>query len=293
MKRKLHSIEVATEHLIINRSHYNKDISYKELKPTYPVDDVLGFECDNECQNTAYKVPLTRPARIYFDGIFDMFHYGHARGLQQAKNLFPNAVLVVGIPKDETTLKYKGSVILKDYERVESLKHCTHVDEIIFGAPWIVTQEFIKKYRIDFIAHDPAPYPFGNSPDIYGPFKLKNIFIPTKRTVGISTTQIVTHIVKDYDLYVKRNLKRGIPATDLNLGTFKILDIKVQAQVDRISENFKNEIRNVKGEFKEAMDCWEALSQKFVMKFANKIRKVDFWNDISGKFKRRKTLSKK
>lgn len=139
--------------------------------------------------------PQGRPVRIYADGVFDLFHIGHMRALQQAKIAFPDVHLVVGVTGNKETHKRKGLTVLSARERAESVRHCKWVDEVIEDCPWIVTADFLEKHKIDYVAHDDLPYGADEGDDIYGPIKEKGMFLVTQRTEGLSTTGIITKYV--------------------------------------------------------------------------------------------------
>lgn len=44
---------------------------------------------------------------------------------------------------------------------------------------------------------------------VYSRIKEKGMFLETQRTEGISTSDIIVTIVRNYDDYIKRNLARG------------------------------------------------------------------------------------
>ena len=41
-------------------------------------------------------LPEGRDVRLLLAGVWDLFHYGHAKAMKNAKLLFPNVTLVVG-----------------------------------------------------------------------------------------------------------------------------------------------------------------------------------------------------
>ncbi|KAI9657527.1 MAG: hypothetical protein M1831_004143 [Alyxoria varia] len=175
--------------------------------------------------------PTDRNVRVYADGVFDLFHLGHMRQLEQAKTAFPNTYLIVGVTGDGETHRRKGLTVLSGAERAETVRHCRWVDEVIEDCPWVVDTEFLTKHNIDYVAHDDLPYGAAEGDDIYSPIKRQGKFLVTQRTEGVSTTGIITKIVKDYEQYVSRQLRRGTSRQELNVSWLKKNELDLKRHV--------------------------------------------------------------
>lgn len=181
----------------------------------------------------------TKNLRVYCDGIYDLFHVGHMNQLKQCKMTFPNVTLVVGVPADSVTWKNKGLTVLTDEQRCAALSHCKWVDEVIPNAPWAVTPEFMTEHKLDFVAHDDIPYASAESDDVYAPVKRLGKFIVTQRTEGISTLDIITKIIRDYDKYLMRNFARGALRQELNVSWLKKNELDIKKHIDEFRAYWK------------------------------------------------------
>ncbi|KAH3683581.1 hypothetical protein WICPIJ_005428 [Wickerhamomyces pijperi] len=244
-KKRKTELDVKRAEFLEKEHKFDEELpeEYRKFRPT-------GFR---------FKLPPTdRPVRIYADGVFDLFHLGHMRQLEQSKKALPNVELIVGVPSDFETHKRKGLTVLSDYQRCETLKHCKWVDEVIADAPWCVTEEFLKKHRIDYVAHDDLPYASTDSDDIYKPMKEKGMFLTTQRTDGISTSDIITKIIRDYDKYLMRNFARGATRQELNVSWLKKNELEFKKHINdfrsymkKTNENINNASRDLYFEVRE------------------------------------------
>ncbi|XP_054168547.1 choline-phosphate cytidylyltransferase B-like [Oppia nitens] len=267
------------------------------VKPSVFSDDKDALQELADCD---YSIKITleeakqglakRRIRVYADGIYDMFHAGHARQLLQAKSAFTNVWLIVGVNSDYLTNKYKGKTVMNETERYEAVRHCRYVDEVVRDAPWVINEEFLEKYKIDFVAHDDIPYTSSDYDDVYTFIKEKGMFYITERTEGISTSDLVSRIVRDYDLYVRRNLARGYSAKELNVSFLNEKKFLLQNKLDSLKDKGKSFLENLDEKRHDLIQTWEDKSREFIHNFLELFgregRINNFWSSSTDRLKR-------
>ncbi|SCO64077.1 choline-phosphate cytidylyltransferase [Plasmodium berghei] len=314
-------------HIIVNnKRNLNKIKSVNTMKANEFSDTIKISEEDKKANNMNNEdskpfnqnrsndinddnVDIHENVVVYADGVYDMLHLGHMKQLEQAKKLFPNTTLIVGVTSDNETKLYKGQIVQSLEERTETLKHVKWVDEIISPCPWVITPDFIEKYQINYVAHDDIPYANnqkkktkdnnsntnnGNTceeqtDDVYAWLKKAGKFKATQRTSGVSTTDLIVRILKNYEDYIERSLQRGIHPNELNIGVTKAQSIKMKKNLIRWGEkvtdgitkvtltdkplgtDFDHGIENLQIKFKELYKIWKNASHKLINDFTSKL----------------------
>lgn len=157
------------------------------------------------------RAPRAGDRVVYVDGTFDMFHAGHVMFLEQAASL--GDFLLVGLHDDHTVNARRGGnlPIMNLHERTLSVLACRHVDEVIIGAPWAVSQDMITTMNISVVVHgtlrasDTSP---DSDAERYAVPKSARIFKQLKSTSDLTVDEILHRVRRNRDAFVRRNVKK-------------------------------------------------------------------------------------
>ncbi|XP_020607805.1 ethanolamine-phosphate cytidylyltransferase-like [Orbicella faveolata] len=146
---------------------------------------------------------------VYAAGAFDLFHVGLLDFLEAAKS--EGNYLIVGLHTDQVVNRYKGSnyPIMSLHQRVLSVLACRHVDQVIIGAPYKVTNELLEQFKVDIVVHGNTNVMMDE--DGTDPFSIpreRGIFKAISSGSSITTADIVERIINHRMLYEERNKKK-------------------------------------------------------------------------------------
>jgi len=148
-----------------------------------------------------------KPDKVVFtSGTWDLFHKGHLNIFKKSKAL--GKKLIVAVSTDELVKSYKGNTVIPFEQRMEMVKSCKYVDEVI---PQTVLTDVkdLKKYGVDIVTIGDD----WKDKNLEGLEWAKNngievVYLPY--TKDISTSQIIKNIIKNgYDFAFSHG-KRGV-----------------------------------------------------------------------------------
>jgi len=144
-----------------------------------------------------------------------MFHVGHAQFLKEAREL--GTFLFVGVHDDQTVTRSKGAnyPVMSLNERVLNVCACKWVDEVVIGAPRVVSEDLIKTWKIDVVARG-AGHKRDSGRDVNAgedPFALPRKSGILKEVQSqwedLCHETVVSRIIAEREAYLNRNKDRA------------------------------------------------------------------------------------
>ncbi|BDA47157.1 Ethanolamine-phosphate cytidylyltransferase [Coccomyxa sp. Obi] len=158
-------------------------------------------------------VPAPPGARIvYIDGGFDLFHPGHVEILKLARA--QGDFLLVGLHTDDDVMERRGAhlPIMDLHERALSVLACCYVNEVIIGAPLVVTEDLLTTFNISLVVRGTVSET-GASDNAeharYAVPKERGIMRTLQSPRDITTATIIHRIVTNRAAYEARNAKKN------------------------------------------------------------------------------------
>ncbi|KAJ2252619.1 choline phosphate cytidylyltransferase, partial [Coemansia sp. RSA 454] len=125
--------------------------------------------------------------------------------------------LVVGVHSDAEVEQNKGPCVMKEEERYAAVAGCKWVDEVVRDAPYVTTMEMLDTYDIDFVVHGDDITTAADGSDCYQLVKDAGRYRECRRTVGVSTTELVGRMLlltRDHHIRGSRSVRSPIQGVD-------------------------------------------------------------------------------
>ncbi len=104
-------------------------------KEWWQINDNVGIDKENHV--------------AYTYGVYDMFHIGHLNLFKRIKENFDK--LIVGVHNDEQVMTYKQKPIISYKDRLDIVKSCKYVDDVIENAPLVITDQILDIFNADYV----------------------------------------------------------------------------------------------------------------------------------------------
>lgn len=146
---------------------------------------------------------------VYVDGAFDLFHVGHMRVLEAARQ--HGTYVIVGIHEDSVVNAAKGSnyPIMNLNERVLGVLSCRWVDEVVMGVPFVVTDEVLKSLAVDVVvAGKVREATVKELGDPYALPKSKGIFREVESSCDLTTEGVIKRVMDHRQAFLDRQAKK-------------------------------------------------------------------------------------
>jgi len=132
--------------------------------------------------------------RVYCDGIFDLFHAGHLKHLQQIHDYFSEPIhLIVGVISDDVATDYKRKPVICESDRLRIIDACVYTSSCFITNMLTITEQFMNAHCIDFVVHALTEKDKQIQSTFFEIPRQLNKFIELDYNTGISTTQIINN----------------------------------------------------------------------------------------------------
>lgn len=161
------------------------------------------------------RAPPPSDRVVYVPGAFDVFHPGHIETLCRARRL--GDFLIVGVHDDCTVNQRKGSnfPIMNLHERTLMVLSCRYVDDVIIGAPWVITDDMITTLNISVVVHGThhnhnthTAHNIPSMPDPFAVVRKRHMLKDVQSITDLSAERILQRVLSNHDAFVKRNQKK-------------------------------------------------------------------------------------